>query len=319
MADSEDNTSKKRPRSFNNESPGSDSSMPVRTPPPQRSRRQSTGDAGLTEATLRAVVDAMEKRVSDRIDAIGADTSKNRDDIKEVRETLAATESNLLSRMDEQKRHLESMIKSGGAGQARLTSKQEDSYWLHRRSLSVWPVLGEDPIAGLKTFLMQKLRMTEDNIREVGKISVKRMREPIARGRREVFCTFETKEARDIVKAASKHLAGEGQSVGLRAQFPGFLLETFRLFETIGYNLRTTDPTIRRSIKFDDSSFDLIMDVKIGEEWKRIRPEEARLSLQANPHLRRGPEEMSHTDITSLLAKAKATSPATGANSVPRG
>ena len=47
------------------------------------------------------------------------------------------------------------------------------------------------------------------------------------------------------------------------------------------------------------------MDVRIDNEWKTIYPNEARLSLQANPHLRRGPEEMTHVDISNLLAKAK--------------
>lgn len=298
--------SKKRAR------PSEPGKMPVCTPPPQRSRRQSTGDQPLTEATLRAVVDAMEKRVSDQIDSINSDVAKNKNDIKEVRDTLASTETNLLVWMDEQKRQLETLIwASPGPGASRLSTKQEENYWLHRRSLSVWPIIGDDVTAGLKTFLMQKLRFTEDNIREIEKIMVKRMKEPIARGRKEAFCTFETKEGRDVVKAASKHLTGEGPGVGLRAQFPGFLLDNFRLLETVGYNLRANDPSIRRSIKFNDSAFDLFMD------WKRIYPEEARLSLQANPRLKRGPEEMSHTDISNLLSKA--SSPATGANSVPRG
>ena len=310
------NNNKKRPRPPN-ESPETDK-MPVRTPPPQRSRRQSTGDQPLTEATLRAVVDAME-RVSDRIDGINADVARNKSDIKEVRDTLTATETNLLVRMDDQKRQLENLIRTvpPAFGSARLTPKQEESYWLHRRSLSVWPVIGEDVSARLKSFLMQKLRMTEENIREVGKIIVKRMKEPTARGRKEAFCTFETKEGRDIVKAASRHLAGEGPSVGLRAQFPGFLLDTFRLLETIGHNLRVNDPSVRRSIKFDDSAFSLFMDVKVGDDWKRIFPEEARFSLLANPHLKRGPEELSHDDISSLLAKAK--TPATGANATLQG
>ena len=143
---------------------------------------------------------------------------------------------------------------------------------------------------------------------------VKRLKEPVAKARKEIFCTFETKETRDLVKAASKHLAGDRES-GLRPQFPGFLLDTFRTFESIGYHLRMADPDVRRSIKFDDTILDLEMDVKIGDDWKRIRPEEAKKTLESNPHIRRGPSEMSSSDLSLLLKKK--TTPATGANSTP--
>lgn len=148
----------------------------------------------------------------------------------------------------------------------------------------------------------------------MGRISYRRLKEPLSKARKEVLCTFDTKEARDLVKAASKHLASEGPNVGLRAQFPGFLLDTFRLLENIGYNLRASDDTVRRSVKFDDSAMDLMMDVKLGEEWKRIRPAEARIALLNNPKMRRGPEEMSGEDLSGLVSKALARSPATGAN-----
>ena len=293
---------------------------PDRSPPRTRKFSNSSNNegGGLSEATFKAYMEGVEKRFNDKVESMGGDIKKNKEDISEVRTLLVSTETNLLERMDEQKKQLEGMIRSNVSGAynpaGRLTAKQEEAYWLHRRSLSVWPLHGDDIGVALRNFLVQKLRFTEDQIRDMGRISFKRLKEPASKARKEVMCTFDTKEARDLVKAASKNLAGEGANVGLRAQFPGFLLETFRLLEAIGYNLRAGDDTVRRSVKFDDSAMDLMMDVKLGDEWKRIRPDEARATLKANPGLRRGPEEMSSQDLSKLLSKAMSKPPLTGAN-----
>ena len=290
-----------------------------RTPPTTRRMSNAGQDCNLSEATFKQHMSNLDKRL-DKIEGMGAEIKQNKEDIQEVRKLLSSTESNLLERMDEQKKQLEKLVKAGAnqppptnyAG--RLTSKQEDAYWLHRCSLSFWPVQGDDVGAALRQFLTQKLRFTDDQLRDFGKMSYRRLKEPLAKARREVFCTFETKEARDAVKAASRHLASEGSGVGLRAQFPGFLLENFRLLKNIGYNLRSSDDSVRRSVKFDDAALDLMMDVKIGDSWKRIRPAEARIAVNNNPQLRRGPEELTGDDLSGLMSRALSKTPATGAN-----
>ena len=291
------------------------------SPPPQRTRRNSIGEQPVTESVLKTMMEGMESRLGLRMEGMGSELRQNQAEIKEVRQLLGDTESKLLERMDGQKRQLEAMIvgssnaaaSSSAAGT--LSPKKEESYWLHRRSLSVWPILGEDVQAGLKTFMNEKLKITDDQIREIGKIAFRRLKEPASKARKEVFCTFETKEARDIVKAASRNLTG-GAEVGLRAQFPGFLVDTFRMFETIAFHLRGNDSSVRRAVKFDDANLDLMMDIKLGEEWRRILPAEARKTLEENPHIKRGPEEISSQSLSQLLAKTK-KSPATGANSQP--
>lgn len=243
------------------------------------------------------------------------DIKRNHTDIEDVRKLLGETESNLLDCMDGQKRQLESMIKnhqsndpSPGAHH-RISAKNEESYWLHRRSLSIWPVLGDDNIAGVKEFFISKLKLSEEQVRDLGKVMVRKLKEPSSKARKEVFCTFETRETRDLVKAAGKNLAGSGAECRLRAQFPGFLLDTFRLFESIAYHLRGGDQSIRRAVKFDDTSFDLMMDIKVGDEWKRIRPAEARATLEKNPHIKRGPIEMSSDCLSDLLEKKRRIKP----------
>lgn len=297
--------------------------MPKTGHSPPRSRRNSlNGDPVLTESTLKAMMDGMENRMLALVASMGADLKKNEAETKEVRKLLVDTESNLVDRMDGQKRELEAMIRNmavptASAGPGRLTPKNEETYWHYRKSLSIWPVPGDDASAGIRLFLIQKLRFTEEQVRDLGRVLVKRLREPTAKARREVFCTFETKETRDLVKASSKHLAGDREA-GLRPQFPGFLVDTFRIFESIGYHLRSADPDIRRSVKYDDAAMDLVMDVKIGDEWKRIRPSEAKKTLEDNPQIRRGPTELTSQSISDILKKSSGRTPATGANATPR-
>ena len=302
-----------------------DSDQPDKMPrtshsPPRGRRNLTSGEPPLSETTLRLILGEMETRMTGRIDAMGADIKRNQDDIKDVRKMVGQTETNLLAKIDEQRKQLESMIKSGGTGTpntSRVSQKNEDSYWLHRRSLSVWPVVGDDASAGVKEFLRTKLKFSEEQITALGRVSVRWIKEPISKARREVFCIFETKETRDKIKAEGKKLAGQGSDVGLRAQFPGFLMDTFRLLEGIAYHLRAGDDSIRRSVKFDDVAMDLVMDVKIGDEWKRIKPAEARATVEKNPHLKRGPSELNSDDLSGLLAKNKNATPATEANASP--
>ena len=59
------------------------------------------------------------------------------------------------------------------------------------------------------------------------------------------------------------------------------------------------------------------MDVRIGDEWKRIRPAEARATVEKNPQIKRGPAELNCEDLSGLLAKGTKSTPATGANASP--
>ena len=293
--------------------------MPKTSSPP-RTRRGSTGDPMVTESSLLAMLEGVEARLGARFENMGLEVTRNKNDIKEVRKLIGDTETRLLERMDIQSQQIEDLVKTGGTrttGMTRLSTKNEETYWHYRKSLSVWPVAGEDASLGLKAFLTHKLKFTEEQFRELGRIQVKRLKEPQARSRKEVFCTFETKETRDLVKAAARHLAGEA-GFGLRAPFPGFLIDTFRVLESIGYHLRSGDESIKRAINYDDSAMDLIIDIKVGDEWRRIRPDEARETLEKNPHIKRCPTEINSDGLSQLLARGKNRSPATGANATPR-
>ena len=114
---------------------------------------------------MRAMMDAMEGRLAKRFDNVAIDVKKNATDIQEVRQIVSDTETNLLERMDKQKRHLEDMIRSSvpcSSGASRLSPKCEETYWHFRKSLSVWPIPGDYASAGLKLFLVKKLHFTKE-------------------------------------------------------------------------------------------------------------------------------------------------------------
>ena len=64
---------------------------------------------------------------------------------------------------------------------------------------------------------------------------------------------------------------------GVRLEIPTHLRQTFRLLDSHGSEIKKRHPAAKRSIKFDDSSSSLVLDVKISEEenWIRVDPRAA--------------------------------------------
>ena len=123
-----------------------------------------------------------------------------------------------------------------------------------------------------------------------------------------MLARFRNKETRDVVRAAAPSLAGQGNSVGIRMQVPGHLLTNFKALENLGYQMRRVRQDVRRVIKFDDDAQDVVMDVKIGDVWKRVLPGDALRAKRSTPSLASGPVNMSIENITDFLAPMSAPS-----------
>ena len=109
----------------------------------------------------------------------------------------------------------------------------------------------------------------------------------------EAIVVFSNKETRDAVRSAATNLAGHGKAAGIRMQVPGFLLTNFRALENLGYQMKKVNPSVRRVVKFDDDNMDVMMDVKIGDQWRRVRPADAIRAKKNTPGLpRSGPADM---------------------------
>ena len=66
--------------------------------------------------------------------------------------------------------------------------------------------------------------------------------------------------------------------------------------------MRRVNRDLRRVIKFDDENMDVMMDVKIDDQWKRIRPADAITAKRNTPNLSAGPAEMSSANISDFFA-----------------
>ena len=68
--------------------------------------------------------------------------------------------------------------------------------------------------------------------------------------------------------------------------------------------MRKVNPSVRRVLKFDDENMDVMMDVKIADQWRRVRPADAIRAKKNTPNLSVGPMEMTLDNITSFFAPA---------------
>ena len=100
----------------------------------------------------------------------------------------------------------------------------------------------------------------------------------------------------------------------MRLSLPEHLVSTFKLLENEGFRIVRNKPGTRRSIKFDDMSRSLYMDVKLpGAAWVRITPQQVMRSSK-NRKTERRPDVSEILDIANqeLPAAALAPAPSTG-------
>ena len=127
-------------------------------------------------------------------------------------------------------------------------------------------------------------------------------------------------ETRDAVRAAASNLSGHPEA-GLRLEIPDFLRPALRSLESVSYSLKSSNPQMKRNVKFDNENLDLVMDIKLaeGDHWRKIRPSEAKEAKKGQilPS-REGGSEINVGDLQALMQSGQ-PSPSTGANAQPRG
>ena len=123
-------------------------------------------------------------------------------------------------------------------------------------------------------------RLDDDFLRDMGEISVKRVAAgPRAKIRGEVIALFATNQVRDDVRSAARELAGDA-GFGIRLEIPASLQTNLKALESVGYNMKKKFPNLKRNIRFDDDSMDLVLhfctDPDAMQPWRRLRPAQAR-------------------------------------------
>ena len=167
----------------------------------------------------------------------------------------------------------------------------ESEYDLARRSVRIWPVLGnlQDQIwQATAAFLSVNLRLSEVKMDDVH--SVTRPLSASGPGvNNEVVVTFKEAHVRDQVMGASAALgtymdANGRATAGICMQVPPALQAHFRILFKFGQSLRLRHGQgTRRHIKFDDALWGLYLNVKLpgDERWSRVSVEVARRGLTA--------------------------------------
>ena len=137
----------------------------------------------------------------------------------------------------------------------------------------------------------------------------------------EVIVRFPDVATRDAVRSAAFHLAGK--NAGLRLEIPDTLRPSLRALESVAYNLKRTNPGMRRNVKFDDEKLDVVMDVRLNDSgtWKKIRPGQAMAARVISGPPRDGEEEITADELQNCMSGASTSSSgsATGANAAPLG
>lgn len=281
--------------------------------------RKPSSVPGMDEATMLFLV-SMEQRLSGQINNITDKVNANTEGIKSLREEQDAMKKEMGRKLDKQKKETRDEIERAlagvgvGVGRSGLTRQQEEAYDLHRRSLLCWPIKGPNYPNAIRSFLVDKLKFSADFLVDMGHVDVKKFfdsKPPPSKARApdpgssappkdEVIVTFSSRECRDKVKAAGIHLAGQTDA-GIRIHVPGFLLDSFHALQAVGYHMKKRDPNLRRSVKFDDENRDLVMDVRVDGEWKRITSEQAKQAAKQSPDITVGPAKMSSADISKFL------------------
>ena len=191
----------------------------------------------------------------------------------------------------------------GSVNFAEMPSARDKRYWKARRSLRMWPIVGDGSQMknAVLTFLTGKLRLGEDVIADAEESHIARVPAGPIKGkiRHEVVVEFPSVDLRDLVRKSAFNLAGDPGS-GIRLEVPHHLMKNFKALESASYKLKQKFSNIKRNIKFDDERCDLCLEFKLseGHAWKRIRPDQAKEMQRSDGEA----EELSASEVTSLLS-----------------
>ena len=268
------------------------------------------------DPALRDFLLAIKKDISDTIEAsmnkINKRIEKNERDIASLKRRMETQETELEGRLEGR---LLKRIEKEIAKICPITAPavpsirncvpsstgQRDAYCFSRRSLKMWPIVGENLEDAVKAFLCDKLKLSNQKINSLGLIEVGRSLGRVACKRMEVLVTFETKEGRDTVKAAGFNLAGQSES-GMAIHVPGHLTDNLHALSSICYKIKRNQASgVKRSMKFDDEKQDVYLDIFVAGQWRRIDPSEAKIALRAVPTELTPSRFLSPDDVSDLV------------------
>lgn len=277
-----------------------------------RIKKHAENSAGKVSDLLQRNIERIDNNAKSLLELKTRETGLEERLIKKIEERDEVRELNLEKRltniMDRKiEAALTSRIPPAGVGAASvpqvsaMSTRREAAYDLCRRALRIWPIKGPDLQASLRSFLTDNLKIPENTMSTLGPVEIKSFdvgRDAVDRGA--VVATFESRETRDFVKSHGRHLAGQSEA-GMNIHVPGFLLDNLHTLNAVGYSIKSKHQNVKRIIKYDDPNSDLVLDICIANEWKRITPGEARGVADLIPEKRSTGRKLTKADLSSLV------------------
>ena len=240
--------------------------------------------------SFSAHMGAVSKRVDENTGSIAANSSAIAGNKARI-----DGHDNVLANLSERMRSLEQKSHTPDS-QVNIRANLSQEYLLARRSIRLWPVIGETESAlweGVGDFIHDTLRVSTDEVGQDDIEAVSRVIEDLPRGslcRHEVLVTFTSSTVRDNIVSHSANLApcvdDSGKpTAGIRLEIPRELNDTFRLLSRFGTRLRARHGVgTKRHIKFDDFTGSLYSNVKLpgDETWTKVSPATAKEDLLAS-------------------------------------
>ena len=207
---------------------------------------------------------------------------------------------------------LEGALSTGGEAELQEppATRKDEAYARARRSLRLWPISGEGNLKERTVeFMVNELLLDQQHavglcfeVKRIGASA--RGREVSTRPvRDEALVIFESARDRDDVRSFAKNLERRGR--GLRLEVPDHLWPSFRVLQSIGYELKQKHPGLKRNVLFDDDRKDLKLDIctGAGQPWRTIFPDGARQSLaNMGKAINAGCAALSPVELDDLLA-----------------
>ena len=295
-------------------------------------------------AEIKTEMGGMESRLGEKITTVEKTVKTNVQNIADLTSTVSATAkelSALKARVESSEEDLDRRVahavrgflerenteqsflqistdQSVSAGCRARNPQQLASYEKCRRSLRLWPIRGPNLEEDVHKFLTDLLQFSTDFVaNDLGRVRVERIVEPRSKIKYEALVEFGSAAIRDSVKGSGYRL--EGKQAGIRIEVPNYLKSDFHVLQSISYKMKIAHPGMKRSIKYDDDTNGMFLDVQIpGLEWRRIRPDQARAARLSDPSLNTGPLELSGEMIAGTISKGPGPRlPLTGANTTP--
>ena len=156
-----------------------------------------------------------------------------------------------------------------------MSVSREDSYIIARCSLHVWP-MKDGSYDALAEFSRHFLQLTQDEFRVLGVSRIKSCGNPQNGIKDEYVVEFDSIGERDSFRSYAPRLKPfKRVEAGIRLALPDFLMPSFKVLENEGYHIAQRRPGTKRSIKFQDSTRSLVLDIKLpSSSWVRITPED---------------------------------------------